>query len=146
MSRSALRMRLLTLALAGCGQPSGYDNDELWGDPTWRSSDFLQISAAWGDDPHVAVSWELIVMKPCCVELAVGCFAGSWMWRAESGCDLSGFCAVGRVAQSAGQMAYIGAVGFGLIAVVNSLPRRREKKRASECGGVFCDEMPFFSG
>ena len=70
MSRSALRMRLLTLALAGCGQPSGYDNDELWGDPTWRSSDFLQISAAWGDDPHVAVSWELIVMKPCCVELA----------------------------------------------------------------------------
>ena len=55
MSRSALRMRLLTLALAGCRQPSGYNNDELWGDPAWRSSDFLQISAAWGDDPHVAV-------------------------------------------------------------------------------------------
>lgn len=43
-------------------------------------------------------------------------------------------------------MAYIGAFGFGLIAVVNSLRRRREKKRASEYGGVFCNEMPFFPG
>lgn len=86
-------------------------------------------------------------MKPCCVELAVGCFAGSWMWRAESGCDLSGFCAVGRAANPpARPMAYIGAVGFGLIAVVNGLRRRREKKRAGEHGGVFCDEMPFFPG
>ena len=101
MSRSALRMRLLTLALAGCGQPSGYDNDELWGDPTWRSSDFLQISAAWGDDPHVAVSWELIVMKPWLRR--IGGWLLCWQWRAESDCDLSGFCAVGRAAQSAGQ-------------------------------------------
>ena len=84
MSRSALRMRLLTLALAGCGQPSGYDNDELWGDPTWRSSDFLQISAAWGDDPHVAVSWELIVMKLWLRRI------GGWLlcWQLDVACGI----------------------------------------------------------
>ncbi|MCB6899866.1 hypothetical protein LI036_06990 [bacterium 210917-DFI.7.65] len=84
MSRSALRMRLLTLALAGCRLPSGYDNDELWGDPTWRSSDFLQISAAWGDDPHVAVSWELIVMKPWLRRI------GGWLlcWQLDVACGI----------------------------------------------------------